>query len=138
MPKKGKVGRKRKPFFVDPIEMKNELIEYKKTNIISEKLGKMVQDIANRYASRPNFINYPFKDDFISESIFRMIQQMDKLDVNRPDSNPFAYLTLTAHRVFIQMIKKEKRILETKENLHQKMIESGYIETVTNQEELKY
>ena len=111
------MAKVKKVFYVDPKELKLELIEYKKNGMASEVLGEMLLKIAKRYASRPNFSGYSYKDEFISDAVFRMVEQLDKIDLNHPKCNPFAYLTLTCHRKFISKITQQKKYEEAKNKL---------------------
>lgn len=101
--------------YVSPKQLKLELIEYKKTHVISDKLGQMILDIATRYASKPNFNGYTYKEDFVADAILRVIEQLDKIDLDHPKSNPFAYLTKICHWKFVAKINYEKRYTNTKE-----------------------
>ena len=115
------MGRRRGKNYIDPVELLNEIKKFKenmdKDEIMSDKLGEMLIKLAMRYASSPNFSGYSYKEDFISDAIFRMVQQIHKIDVNHPKCNPFSYLTKTCYHVFISKINKEKKFNETKENL---------------------
>jgi hypothetical protein len=101
--------------YVDKVEMTNELRSYKKTGVMSEKLGKMFLDIANNYLrSQSCFHNYTELDDFIGDSILRMVSQAEKFDTERKNSNPYFYFTLVAHRRTIAAIKQYNRGLNFK------------------------
>lgn len=111
------MGRKRGEYYIDPADLEKEIRKYKETGIQSEKLGKFLIKLANRFASRPNFSGYSYKDEFISDAIYRMVDQMDKIDLDHPQCNPFAYLTQTCYNVFIARINKEKKYTATKNAL---------------------
>jgi DNA-directed RNA polymerase specialized sigma24 family protein len=107
------MGRKKNPdHYVDKNEMLEELRDYKRTGEISEELGSMFSKIARHYASLPKFSGYSYIEDMISSAVERMVTQVDRFDPERPDANPFAYFTLTTHRQFLAVLKKEKRQTE--------------------------
>lgn len=116
------MARKRKKYYVDPDELAEEIRKFQESENeqMSDELGMMLTNIARRYASLPNFSGYSYKEDFISDAIFRMIQQIHKIDLNHPKSNPFSYLTFICYHVYIARIKKEKRYTQTKEDLKDK------------------
>jgi hypothetical protein len=53
-------GRKRKneKLYVNPEELSKLILEYYKTNVITNELAEMLSKICNRLAFSPNFINY--------------------------------------------------------------------------------
>lgn len=118
-----KKKRQFKAFYVSKADMMAELIEYNKTQVISEKLGKMFLDIAQRYMSRTNFYRYSYKDDMIGDAVARMVSQVSKFNINHPSANPFSYFTQVAHCQVLQLLKKEKRQRDSKTNLRDKIWE---------------
>jgi DNA-directed RNA polymerase specialized sigma24 family protein len=117
------MGRKRSQYYIDPVELKEEIRKFQaggEDEKMSDKLGKMLIKLAERFASRPNFYRYSYKEDFVSDAILRMIQQIHKINLEHPKCNPFTYLTMTCYHVFIAKITKEKKFTETKEALKDK------------------
>lgn len=109
--------RKKSVYYINPKELIEEIQKFKDDGTITEKLGEMILNIAKRYASRPNFNGYSYKEDFIGEAVYRMIEQLDKIDLNHPKCNPFSYLTQICHYKFIAKINKEEKFRKTKERL---------------------
>lgn len=114
------MGRKRSEYYIDKEELVREIKLYKKTSLISEELGKMLLLLAYRYANKFNFIGYSYKDEFISDAVLRMVDQLNKIDPYMENSQPFSYLTLTCHRCFVARINKEKKYQVLKERLKDK------------------
>ena len=81
--------------------------------MISEYLGECFMKIAQRLSFRPNFINYAFKDDMISDGIENCIQYIKNFNPEK-SSNPFAYFTQIIYYAFIRRIQKEKKQLYIK------------------------
>jgi Sigma-70 region 2. len=73
--------------------------------------------IANHLSYRPNFINYTFRDDMISDGIENCLQYLDNFDPAK-SSNPFAYFTQIIYYAFIRRIqKKRNKLLLNKTNI---------------------
>ena len=79
-------------------------------------VGECVMKIATHLARKPNFINYTFKDEMISDGIENCLQYIDNFN---PDTskNPFAYFTQIIWFAFLRRIQKEKKLLYTKYKL---------------------
>jgi len=80
---------------------------------ISEYVGECFMKIANRLSFRPNFINYAFREDMISDGIENCVQYIRNFDPEK-SRNPFAYFTQIIYFAFIRRIQKEKKQLYIK------------------------
>ena len=69
--------------------------------------------IAERLSLRPNFVNYTFRDEMISDGIENCVQSAHNFDPER-SSNPFSYFTQIIYFAFIRRIQKEKKQLYIK------------------------
>jgi len=120
------MGRKRGQYYVDPKELTEEIRKFKgsETEQMSDKLGLMLINIANRFASRPNFRNYSYREDFVSDAILRMVEQIHKINLNHPKCNPFSYLTRTCYHVYITKIKKENKFTQMKDEMTNKIFDA--------------
>ena len=116
--------RKKTIHYVDNAKFLEEMIEYKKQYyiskdndeelpIISEYLGSVFLKIAQRLSFRPNFINYAFKDDMISDGIENCLHYIHNFNPDK-STNPFAYFTQIIYYAFIRRIQKEKKQLYIK------------------------
>jgi len=114
------MGRKRSKYYIDPAELFNEITHYQNTGVLTENLGVMLIKLARRFSTRQNFTNYSYKDEFISDAIYRMVEQIDKINLTHPKCNPFSYLTLVCHRCFIARINREHRYQNLKLKLKDK------------------
>lgn len=83
---------------------------------LSNYVGECILLIANKLSNRPNFINYPFKEEMISDGIENCLMYIDNFDPEK-SSNPFAYITQIIYFAFIRRITKEKKHLYTKHKL---------------------
>ena len=104
-------------FLKEMIIYKREFDEAKSRDelppMISEYLGECFMKIAQRLSFRPNFINYAFKDDMISDGIENCVQYIKNFNPEK-SSNPFAYFTQIIYYAFIRRIQKEKKQLYIK------------------------
>ena len=80
---------------------------------VSEYLGSVFLKIAQRLSFRPNFINYTFKNDMISDGIENCIHYIHNFNPDK-SNNPFAYFTQIIYYAFIRRIQKEKKQLYIK------------------------
>jgi hypothetical protein len=94
-------------------DMLLELRNFKRTGVISEKLGKMLLDIAYKFVEKNSkFRNYPDKLDFIGDSILRMVSQLHKFNTEHPKANPFGYFTQVVYHHMICCIRGLHRRLD--------------------------
>ena len=89
---------------------------------IPEYEGDCFLKIATHLSYRPNFINYMYKEDMVSDGIENCVQYIDNFDPNK-SKNPFAYFTQIVYFAFLRRIAKEKR----QQSIREKIIEkSGF------------
>jgi DNA-directed RNA polymerase specialized sigma subunit len=79
-------------------------------------IGECFLKIANHLSYRPNFINYTFRDDMISDGIENCLQYLDNFNPET-SSNPFAYFTQIIYYAFIRRIQKEKKQITIKQRM---------------------
>ena len=91
---------------------------------VTNYLGECFLKIATHLSYKPNFVNYMFRDDMISDGIENCIQYIHNFDPEK-SKNPFAYFTQIIHYAFLRRIQREKRQLEIKNKILEK---SGYSE----------
>ncbi len=105
--------------YINNQDFLNALVEYKETVKDSKELnfdkpripnyiGECFLKIANNLAKRPNFYNYTYKDEMISDAIENCLMYFENFDPNK-SSNPFAYFTQICWYAFIRRIDKEKK-----------------------------
>ena len=122
--KKQKQKKTAKIHYVDNQKFLEEMIVYKgkckdaksreePEPQISEYVGECFMKIAQRLSFRPNFINYAFREDMISDGIENCVQYIRNFDPEK-SKNPFAYFTQIIFFAFIRRIQKEKKQLYIK------------------------
>jgi len=95
---------------------------------VTNYIGECFLKIANHLSYRPNFINYTYRDDMISDGIENCLQYMNNFDPAK-STNPFAYFTQIIYYAFIRRIQKEKKQTLVK----QKMIANAGVENIMDQ-----
>jgi hypothetical protein len=81
--------------------------------IVPNYIGECILLIANRLATKPNFINYSYKDEMIADGIENCIMYINNFDPDK-STNPFAYFTQIIYFAFLRRIQKEKKHLYIK------------------------
>ena len=92
--------------------------------VIPRYIGDCFLKIANHLSFKPNFVNYMFKEDMISDGIENCVQYIHNFNPEK-SQNPFAYFTQIIHYAFLRRIQREKRQLEIKNKILER---SGYSE----------
>ena len=130
---------KNKPHYVDNKKFLQAMIEYRdkckkaeeknrKKPDVTNYIGECFLKIANHLSYRPNFINYTYRDDMISDGIENCLQYMNNFDPEKSD-NPFAYFTQIIYYAFIRRIQKEKKQMQVKA----KIIANAGVENMMDQ-----
>ena len=128
---------KKKEHYVSNKDFLVAMKEYKKKCVAAEKakkprppitdyIGECFLKIANHLSYRPNFINYTYKEDMISDGIENCLQYVKNFNPEK-SKNPFAYFTQIIYYAFLRRIQKEKKQTHVKN----KMIEKGHFESWT-------
>ena len=126
--------------YVDNQRFLEEISEYQKFRIDAkdkgeepppcpEYIGECFLKIANRLSYRPNFINYAFREDMISDGIENCVQYMNNFNPEK-SKNPFAYFTQIIYYAFLRRIAKEKK----QSHIKNKMIEREAYDAYTTME----
>jgi hypothetical protein len=126
-------SKKSKEHYVSNKDFLAAMIDYKKMVVKAEKeklpkprvpdyIGTCFLKIANHLSYRPNFINYTFRDDMISDGIENCLQYLDNFNPDK-SNNPFAYFTQIIYYAFIRRIQKEKKQVTIK---HKMLLDSNF------------
>ena len=75
---------------------------------MSDYIGECIYKIATRLSTRPNFINYTYRDEMICDAIENCIQYIRNFNREKSD-NAFAYVTQICYYAFLRRIQKEKK-----------------------------
>lgn len=85
-----------------------EVIASREKGVISNKLAGMLMMLATRYSTRPNFVNYSFREDMISEALVDLSKNALKFNPEK-SNNPFAFYTTCIHHSFIGYLNSERK-----------------------------
>ena len=127
------MAKKRSVHYVNNKEFLAALIKYredKEIALLQDKpkppipryIGECFLKIANHLSFKPNFVNYMFKEDMISDGIENCVQYIHNFNPEK-SQNPFAYFTQIIHYACLRWIQREKRQLEIKNKILER---SGY------------
>lgn len=121
---------KKTEFYVDPEELKQELINFYKTEECSRELGDMIHKIAHGLSYSSNFINYTYRDEMVGDALVKMYTAVTNKKFNvESEHNPFSYFTTIAFHAFINRIKKEKKHTETLNQYKEKIYEQEMLDS---------
>ena len=131
-------GKRKSEHYVNNKEFLEALINYRAKcqraeeagearPVIPRYIGECFLKIANHLSYKPNFVNYMFREDMISDGIENCVQYINNFDPAK-SSNPFAYFTQIIHYAFLRRIQKEKKQLEIKTKIIEK---TGFEEVMT-------
>jgi DNA-directed RNA polymerase specialized sigma subunit len=135
------VTKKTKPHYVNNKEFLQAMIEWNdRCNVAKEKgeqqppitnyIGECFLKIANHLSYRPNFINYTYREEMISDGIENCLQYVHNFNPEK-SNNPFAYFTQIIYYAFLRRIQKEKK----QSHVKNKIIENMNVDMFLVQEE---
>ena len=75
---------------------------------VTDYIGECFLKIATHLSYRPNFINYTYRDEMISDGIENCLQYVKNFNPEK-SQNPFAYFTQIIYYAFLRRITKEKK-----------------------------
>lgn len=84
------------------------VIEAKEKGKVSDELAKMIMMLTRKYAQKPCFSGYTYKEDMISEAMANLCQNALKFNPEK-SKNPFAFYTSCVHNSFLQFLNVEKK-----------------------------
>ena len=132
--------KKKGVHYIDNKEFHQAMIEWKELCKEAEEageekppvtnyIGECFLKIANGLSYRPNFINYTYRSEMVSDGIENCLQYIHNFDPEK-SKNPFAYFTQIIYYAFLRRIQKEKK----QAHIKNKMIEKQQYETYTTNE----
>jgi len=121
MPKKKSEHYVNNKEFLEAITIYRDKVAFAKENDlpkprITNYLGECFLKIATHLSYKPNFVNYMFREEMISDGIENCVQYIHNFNPEK-SQNPFAYFTQIIHYAFLRRIQKEKKQLEIKNKI---------------------
>jgi len=101
-----------KIFYEEMVKWKKECNKAKRKKLpqppVTEYIGKCFLAIAERLSYRPNFINYPYREEMVGDGIENCLMYAANFDPTK-SKNPFSYFTQIIYYAFVRRIQKEKK-----------------------------
>ena len=128
-----------KDFLAALIDYK-EKVEFAKNNNgetprMPQYIGECIFNIATRLSHKPNFINYPFRSEMISDGIENCFIYLNNFDPSKTN-NPFAYFTQIIKFAFIRRIQREKKQLYIRHKISELQLYSNTRKIDDNESEM--
>ena len=130
------MAKKRSVHYVDNKKFLQAMIDWRQTwpdeeNIppVTNYIGECFLKIATHLSYRPNFINYTYRDEMVSDGIENCLQYVKNFNPEK-SKNPFAYFTQIIYYAFLRRIAKEKK----QSHIKNKMIEREAYNSFTTME----
>lgn len=105
-------------------EYRTKVLEAKEHGLplpqVTNYLGDCIVKIATHLSYKPNFMNYSYREEMISDGIENCLQYINNFDPSK-SSNPFAYFTQIIFYAFLRRIATEKKQTYIKGKLIQEM-----------------
>ncbi len=117
---------KKKRHYINAEEPENEIILWKRSGEISERLGTLFMLLAENLAKSPKFSGYSnnWKQEMINHAVLLLCTYGDRYDPAHPKANVFSYTTQIAFRGFLQVLNIEKKQSNIKQGLIDQYLES--------------
>ena len=93
---------------------------------VTDYIGKCFLDIATHLSYRPNFINYPYREEMIGDGIENCLMYCKNFDPEK-STNPFSYFTQIIYYAFLRRIQKEKKQTYIKYKALREAIDHGML-----------
>ena len=115
---------RKKQHYVDNSKLLEVMSEYREQYLIAKDndieppvipdyAGECFLKIAEKLSHRPNFINYAFREEMVSDGIENCVMYANTFNPEK-SQNPFAYFTQIIYYAFLRRIEKEKKQLYIK------------------------
>lgn len=113
------VEEEEKSHYVNNKEFLKEMIKWKskydsaessgrKTPPVSTYIAESFLKIAEHLSYRPNFMNYPYREEMVGDGIENCLMYAHNFDPGK-SKNPFSYFTQIIYFAFLRRIEKEKK-----------------------------
>ena len=79
----------------------------------TEYMGECFLRISEHLVMRPNFINYTFRDDLVSDGVENCLLYAHNFNPEK-SKNPFAYFTQIIYQSYVRRIVKERKLMHIK------------------------
>ena len=106
-----------KRYFVNNDELYEDILDFKRTNIISEQLHMSFWNMCNNIINRPRFVRYTeeWKEDMITTAYIKCLKVVKKFKLSK--KMPFSYFTTVITNCFIDHVKSENKQKQIKDKI---------------------
>lgn len=108
--------------YVKKEDLLDAIREAKALGTLTNRLGKLLLLITQRYSRSPSFVSYSYRDDMVATAMVHLAKIWWKYDESRGTS-PVAFYTTTIYRSFLQYLATEKEQRNIRDEL---LVESGH------------
>ena len=109
---------RKKQHYVDNSKLLEVMSEYREQYLIAKDndieppvipdyAGECFLKIAEKLSHRPNFINYAFREEMVSDGIENCVMYANNFNPEK-SQNPFAYFTQINYYAFYEELKKRR------------------------------
>jgi len=130
------MAKKKSIHYVDNKQFLQAMIEWREqydiaveedrlTPPVTNYIGECFLKIATHLAYRPNFINYTYRDEMVSDGIENCLQYVKNFNPEK-SNNPFAYFTQIIYYAFLRRIAKEKKQSHVKHKIIEREVYDSY------------
>ena len=130
------MAKKKSIHYVDNKQFLQAMIEWREqydiaveedrlTPPVTNYIGECFLKIATHLAYRPNFINYTYRDEMVSDGIENCLQYVKNFNPEK-SNNPFAYFTQIIYYAFLRRIAKEKKQSHVKLKIIEREVYDSY------------
>jgi len=99
-------------FFEEMCVWKKEIVDSENSGDprppVTEYIGECFLKIAEHLSHKPNFINYPYREEMVGDGIENCLMYAHNFDPEK-SKNPFSYFTQIIYYAFLRRIEKEKK-----------------------------
>ena len=96
-----------KEFFAEMVKWKTLVVDAEESGDpkppVTEYIGQCFLLIAERLSTRPNFVNYPFRDEMVGDAIENCLMYAANFDPEK-SKNPFAYFTQITYYALMEAV----------------------------------
>lgn len=92
--------------------------------VVTKYIGECIWQIASRFASKPQYSAYPYREDMVMDGVENCLLYMHNFNPEKTQ-NPFAYFTQIIKFAFWRRIAKEKKQMYVRYKSSQTMLSMG-------------
>lgn len=122
-PTKRERAKSTRGHYVPNAELLAAFLEAKAQGRLTDRLGKYLMMIAERYSWHPWFAGWSYREDMVAAAVVNLCANWHKFDPEKQENpNPFAYYTTACYRSFLSYLDDEKKERNIRDEL---LIEAG-------------